>query len=404
MNKTFIVVKHEFWQTLKNRSFIILTLALPLLAILGVGIYQGVQHWYHPGAPQEEKIGYVDYTGMFGNYTTGPGVQFVLYPDEQTAKDALLAKDVKEYLVIPADYLSSGVVARYTMSREVAPSPKTTGQITDFLLSNLLAREVSPQVLDRVKSPVILASVRLNQTGEIAPNQNVVSSFVVPIVFAVLFMISIFFASGFLFQSVTEEKETRVMEILLSSVSSRQLLVGKVLGLGMAGLVQVSVWLVTLAVFSRVASSIIPSLSDLSIPASLFGWGILYFILGYLLFAALYAGIGSISATAREGQGWSTIFVLPAIVPYYFSYFIVTYPEGAVSRALTFFPLTSPITSMIRLASSAISGWQIALSLIILAGSVVLTMWLAAKIFRVFLLMYGKRPAIREIFRYIREA
>ncbi len=164
----------------ENMSFIILTLALPVLAILGVGIYQGVHYWYHPGAPQEEKIGYVDHTGMFGNYTSQPGVQFILYTDEQTAKDALLAKDVKEYLVIPADYLSIGVIARYTMSREVIPSAKTTGQITDFLRSNLLAGEVSPQVLQRVETPLLLTSVRLNETGEIAPNQDVVSTYVVP--------------------------------------------------------------------------------------------------------------------------------------------------------------------------------------------------------------------------------
>jgi ABC-2 type transport system permease protein len=217
-------------------------------------------------------------------------------------------------------------------------------------------------------------------------------------------MISIFFASGFLFQSVTEEKENRVIEILLSSVSSKQLLVGKVLGLGAAGLIQVAVWLITIIVFSQVAQGIIPALSNLSIPASLIGWGLVYFILGYLLFAALYAGVGSIGASAREGQGWSTIFVLPAILPYYFSYFIISSPESAVSRALTFFPLTSPITSMMRLATHGISAWEIALSLIILAGSIALTMWFAAKIFRVFLLMYGKRPALREIIRYVREA
>jgi len=404
MNKTFIILKHEFRQTLKNKSFIILTLALPLLAILGLGIYQGVQHWYHPGAPQEVRLGYVDQTGMFGSYTSQPGVLFVLYPDDEKAKDALLAKDIKEYFVIPADYLSSGLITRYTMSRDVAPSTKTTGQITDFLLSNLLAGEVSPQVMERAKTPMLLASVRLDETGEIAPSQDVVSSYVVPIVFALLFMISIFFASGFLFQSVTEEKENRVIEILLSSVSSRQLLVGKVLGLGAAGLIQVAVWLITIAIFSQVAGDIIPALSDLSIPASLIGWGLVYFILGYLLFSALYAGVGSIGATAREGQGWSTIFVLPAILPYYFSYFIVSNPESAVSRALTFFPLTSPITSMMRLATHGISAWEIALSLVILAGSIALTMWFAAKIFRVFLLMYGKRPALREIIRYVREA
>ena len=404
MNKVFLILKHEFWQTLKNRSFLILTLSLPLLAILGVGIYQGVQHWYHPGAPQEVKLGYIDHTGMFGNFTSEPGVQFVLYTDEETAKDALLAKDIKEYFVIPADYVSSGVITRYTTSREVAPSTKTTGQITDFLLSNLLAEEVSPQVLERVKTPVLLASIRLNETGEIAPNQDVVSSYAVPIVFALLFIVSIFFASGFLFQSVTEEKENRVIEILLSSVSSGQLLVGKVLGLGAAGLIQVAVWFITAAIFSQVAQGIIPALSNLSIPASLIGWGLVYFVLGYLLLAALYAGIGSISATAREGQGWSTIFTLPAVSPIWFNYFLINSPEGAVSRALTFFPLTSPVAAMMRLATGAISAWELALSLIILAGSVVLTMWVAAKMFRVFLLMYGKRLALREIIRYVREA
>jgi len=404
MNKAFIILKHEFSQTMKNRSFIILTLALPLLAILGVGIYQGVQHWYHPGTPQEVKIGYVDQTGMFDEYTSQAGVLFVLYPDEEKAKDALLTKDIKEYFVIPADYLSSGLVTRYTMSREVEPSGKTTAQITDFLLSNLLGGEVSPQVMERVKTPLLMASIRLNETGEIAPYQDVVSSYFVPIIFATLFIISIMFSSGFLFQSVTEEKENRVMEILLSSVSSGQLLVGKVLGLGAAGLIQVAVWLITVVIFAEVAPGIIPSLSSISIPASLIGWGILYFILGYLLLAGLSAGIGSIGATAREGQGWSTIFTLPAVAPLWFTYFIIGSPEGAVSRALTFFPLTSPVTSMMRLANHAISAWEIALSLIILIGSIVLTMWVAAKIFRVFLLMYGKRLAFREIVRYVREA
>ena len=404
MNKTFIILKHEFWQTLRNRSFVILTLALPLLAILGVGIYQGVQHWYHPGAPQEVKIGYVDHTRMFDEYISQTGVLFVLYPDEEKAKDALLAKDIKEYFAIPADYLSSGLITRYTMSREVEPSGKTSEQIRDFLLSNLLAGEVSPQIIERVKMPMLMCSLRLDGSGEVAAGQDLLSSYFMPILFAMIFMFSLFFSSGFLFQSVTEEKENRVIEILLSSVSSRHLLVGKVLGLGAAGLIQVAVWLITVAIFSEVAPGIIPALSSLSIPASLIGWGLVYFILGYLLFAALYAGVGSIGATAKEGQGWSTIFTLPAIMPLWFNYFIIGSPEGAVSRTLTFFPLTSPITAMMRLATHAISAWEIALSLVILAGSIVLTMWLAAKIFRVFLLMYGKRPALREIVKYIRES
>jgi len=404
MNKAFIILKHEFWKTVRNMSFIILTLALPVLAILGIGIYQGVHYWYHPGAPQEEKMGYVDDTGMFGNYTSAPGVQFIIYPDEQAAKDALLAKDVKEYFVIPADYLSAGVITRYTMSHEVIPSAKTTAQITDFLRSNLLAGEVSPQVLQRVESPLLLSSVRLNQAGEIAPNQDVVSAYVVPLVFGILFIIAIIVSSALMFQSVTEEKENRVIEIMLSSVSSGQLLVGKVFGLGFAGLVQAAVWFITFAIFALGARGIIPALSAISVPASLVGWGILYFILGFLLLGSISAGIGSIGATAREGQGWTSIFTIPAISPLWFNYYIINYPEGAVSRAFTFFPLTSPVASMMRLALHAIYGWEIALSLIILICSIVLTLWVASRMFRVFLLMYGKRPAFREFVRYVREA
>ena len=132
MNKTFIIMKHEFRQTFKSRSFIIITLALPLLAILGLGIYQGVQHWYHPPAPQEEKIGYVDQTGLFNGYTSQPGVQFILYPGEQQAKDALLAKGIKEYFVIPADYLSSGLITRLPHPGSQLLLPKPPNKLLTF--------------------------------------------------------------------------------------------------------------------------------------------------------------------------------------------------------------------------------------------------------------------------------
>jgi ABC-2 type transport system permease protein len=404
MKKSLIVLRHEFWLAVRNRSFVILTLALPLLAFLGFGIYEGVQHWSHPATPQDVKIGYVDQTGMFDEYTAQTGVTFVLYGTEEKAKDALLADTIQDYLVIPSDYVTTGVITRYTLSRDVQLSAGAAAAVKDFLLSNMLAGQVSPQLLERAETPMLPVSVRLDKTGETAPQQDIASSYFVPLIFGMLFIISIFFSSGFLFQSVTEEKENRVMEVLLSSVSSTQLLVGKVLGLGAAGLLQIGVWLITVKVFVEVASGSIPVLGALSIPASLLGWCIVYFILGYLLFAALYAGVGSIGATAREGQGWSTIFALPAVAPLWFSYLLLTNPESALARGLTFFPLTAPVTAMVRLSIHAMSAWEIAVSLAILAASVALTMWVSAKAFRVFSLMYGKRPAVREILRYIRES
>lgn len=404
MNKTLLILKHEFRKIVRNKTFIILTLALPLLVILGFGVYKGVQEWYHPGAPEEVKIGYVDEVGIFDEYMNQGDVLFVLYQSEDAAKQALLAKEVKEYFVIPHDYLSSGLITRYTMAREVGPAEKTKGQIASFLISNLLSGEVGAEVVERAKTPVILASIRLDESGEIAPGQDVFSSYFLPLIFAVIFIVALLFSSGFLFQSVTEEKENRMIEIILSSVSARQLLMGKILGLGAAGLLQVAVWLVTIEVFAEVASGTIPALSDLSIPASVLGWAVVYFVLGYLLFAALYSGIGSIVTNAREGQSWSTIFALPAAVPIWFNYFITSNPESALSRVLTFFPLTGPITAMIRISLNGIAPWEIALSIVILILSTLLIMWIAAKAFRVFLLMYGKRPALGEIIRYIRES
>ncbi len=404
MKKTLIILKHELRQTLKRKSFILITIAFPLLAMLGFGIYEGLQHWYQPSAPEEVKVGYVDETGQFDKYTSQDGTTFVLYSSEEEAKEDLLAEEVEEYFIIPADYLSSGLITRYTKQRELEVPDKTWRSIEDFLLSNLLAEETTPQILERAKMPMLVSTLRLDETGEIVAGQNVLIQVLVPIIFAMLFILSILFSSGFLLQSVTEEKENRVIEILLSSVSSRQLLVGKVLGLGAAGLLQIGIWLVTLKIFTEIALVNIPFLSELSIPISMLVLGIVYFILGYLLFAALCAGVGSIGSTAREGQSWSMIFTMPAIMPLWFSALIIQNPEGVFARVLTFFPLTAPVTAMMRLPIGAIPAWEIALSLAILAGSVVLAMWAAAKVFRTCLLMYGKRPALKEIVRYIREA
>ncbi|MBN1367114.1 MAG: ABC transporter permease [Dehalococcoidales bacterium] len=403
MNKSLTILRHEFLRTLKSKSFIILTVALPVLVILGLGVYQGISYLYKP-TTEVMNTGYVDQTGLFSNYTVQDGGTLIAYNSEDEAKTALLDNGITDLFVIPSDYLATGQVIRYTLSRDYELPAATVSQMKSFLLSNLLDSSVSPEIIERVKDPFFMNSIRLDDTGEIAPGQDIVSMIVVPLVFAIIFMISVFFASGFLFQSVTEEKENRIIEILLSSVSSWQLLVGKILGLGLAGLLQVAVWLATVVVFAALAPGLIPALSGLSIPISLIGWALLYFILGYLLFASIYAGVGSVGPSAKESQSLSMIFVIPAIIPYYFSYFVVTQPESVFSRILTLFPLTSPMTVMMRLPSHSIAGWELALSLIILAGSVVFGIWFASRIFRVFLLMYGKKISPRDIFKYLKNA
>jgi ABC-2 type transport system permease protein len=404
VKKTWIILRHEFRLTVRRKSFILLTLALPVLLILGYSIYQAVQHWYQPSEAGEVKTGYVDEVGIFNSYTQQGNTVFVPYSSEAAATNALLAKEIEDYIVIPTDYISTGTVTRYTLGAEVSTSSAKQQKIADFLVSNLLPVGIDPQVIERATTPATVGLVRLNENGEIISSKSEVARVLMPIVFGLLFLMSLLFSGGFLFQSVTEEKENRVIEIMLSSVSSQQLLAGKVLGLGAAGLVQVAVWFAAVRIFAQQASGSISVLAEMTVPAGLLAWALVYFVLGYLLFAALYAGVGSIGSNAREAQSWSAVFVMPALVPMWFSGLIITYPDSVFAKILTLFPLSAPVAVMVRLPNESISAWEMGLSIAILAASVAVAMWAAAKTFRVFLLMYGKRPGLKEIVASIREA
>lgn len=403
MNKTVVIIKHEFMQTIKRKSFIIYTLSIPVLILLALLIYRGYQQWYHPSViPEETKIGYVDETGIFENSFSKNSFTFIEYTSEIDVKKDLLSKEIETYLVIPKDYLSTGTIIRYSTDREIEAPEKLSTSIKNFLIINLLESKVDATILERTQNPLMMTSLRLDKNGELASEQSLLVTYLLPYIFGMLFMFAIFINSGFLMQSVSEEKENRVVEIMLSSVSSKQLLTGKIIGLGCAGLIQVAIWFIAIKLFTIFGSTNIPFLLDISIPVSMLFIGIVYFILGYLFFAALMAGLGSIGRTAREGQSWSTIFTVPAVIPIWFGALITTNPYGLLSRVLTLFPLTAPITGMMRVPANAIPVWELILSLGILLVSVVIAIWASAKIFRVGTLMHGKRPSIRDLVRYLR--
>ena len=188
------------------------------------------------------------------------------------------------------------------------------------------------------------------------------------------------------------------MEVLLSSVTPGQLMVGKILGLGAAGLVQIVVWLVsgiTLLTLINTGLEI-----SIEIPgAELALVGVLFFLLGYLFFATLMAGMGAVASTAREGSQLSVIFVLPLVVPIYGWLYIVSNPTTPFVQFLTVFPFTSPVVVMERLAVGAIGFWEVTLSLGVLALSIMAAMYMMIRVFRTYLLTYGKRPGLREVLR-----
>ena len=406
MNKTLLVVRHEFLQVVKRTSFIILTLLFPLIGFLGIGIYQIVQNVGGSSDADNPLIGYVDELGGFEGYTTQGDITFVPYETRDGATQALLADDIDEYFVIPGDYVSRGLITRYTMEQELEVSGTTQWAMRVFLQSNLLEGQTAREIADRVKSPMWLQSFVLDEEGDIASEQGGFAAFFAPMVFGFLLVMSIGMTSGFLLQGLGEEKENRIMEVLLSSVSTRQLLTGKVLGLGAAGLLQVVIWLASMMVLTRLTSETVGGeLAGIQIPDNMMILGIVYFVLGYLFFAVMQAGVGAIGSNAKESQQMSVFFILPAILPFYiFIIFLRENPDHVLSTIMTMFPLTAPMTVFLRMGLSEIPAWELALSIFLMIVSIVGGLWFSAKVFRVFVLMYGKSPNLREIIRYLREA
>jgi ABC-2 type transport system permease protein len=403
VNKTLLLIKHEFLNMVRRKTFIILTLAFPVIALLGILAAQAIPNLITPSTAIE-KVGYVDQTGSFNQTLSENNIELIPYNSENAAKKALADVAVKEYFVIGSDYLSTGVIQRYTLTTEITPSSDVEAVIKDFLINNLLQGN-SPEIIARAKNPLYINSTTLTAAGTVAPKQGGFSALILPYIFSILLMIAIFTSSGYLLQGLGEEKENRVMEILLSSISPKQLLAGKVLGLGAAGLVQIVVWLVSASFILKIASNTWGNvLGSLVVTPEFLILGIVYFVLGYLLMGILMAGLGSISTTAREGQQMSAIFTIPLIIPMYFMGIIMEHPENIIVKILTFIPITAPITVIVRLGISSIPLWELLVSITIF----VLTVWgafvLTTKLFHTYLLMYGKRPSFSEIVNSFKKA
>ncbi len=402
MNKSYLIFKHEFIHKIKSVSFIIMTLAVPVLALLGIGIYELVT-LTKPQVEETAVIGYVDEVGMFDEQTVPGFFKLVSFASKKDANQALVRKDITEYIIIPPDYTSSGTIQRYTLEKELTTPPIKVAIIKSFLTGNLLKGKVPPGIVTLIVSPLKLEVTRVTEMVDIALEQANLGNIIIPGVFSLLLSLALMFGATSLISGLGEEKESRLIEVLFSSVSVRQLLLSKVLALGLAGLLQVLIWLISAPILLSLASSSFGGLmSEIQIPGNFLVLGIIYFILGYLLFAVLSIGVGAISSNATEGGQLSLFYTLTSFAPLWFLSLLIAFPNSPVWVVLSIFPVTAPIQTMLRLGMSDIPSWQIMTSIGVLAFSIIVGLFLSIKIFRVYMLMYGKRPALGEIFRAVR--
>ena len=392
MRAALLVARRDYLTVLRSRGFLFATFIAPaLLTLLGILVF-GVIIAGLDNSAQVQRTGYLDAAGI--SSSDGP---FTRLSDAAAARAALEAGRLDAWFLIPSDYMDSGAI---TLRSRDSAGEALEGAIDDFLRANLARLADSQLSPERLARPVEL---RIRVPGRDLDSANIVGVFVLQLVYALAFFIALQTTSGYLISSVIEEKGSRMLEILVTSVSPLQLMLGKILGLGCVGLTQLGVWL-GIALTLRATRAPLPLLSDLQLPPDMLLVTLVYFLLSYFLVAAIFVGIGSISDSEMESRQLAGILTLITVLPFMAYAALITEPEGSISLALTLFPLTAPLAAIIRLNLGSLPAWQLALSLGLLFVAMVAAVLLAARMFRWSLLLTGARPSPRMLWRVLRSA
>ncbi len=420
MRHTLQVFLYELRRNLRRRGYLLTTFGVPLLALALMFVLQRVNLSSADTANQIvdametagiQRAGFIDESGLFTGAAAPAPYTDVLteYASEDEARAAIDAGEIEGYYIIAADYMDSGRV-RLALPRmsiiDVSEAP------IEALILSVLTQDEDEDVVTRIFNPSNVQATNLSitnvQAGSAEESED--ANFVLVYVFTIALMMSLFVTNGYLMQSVIEEKETRLIEILISTVRPIQLLAGKILAMGLLGLLQMLVWVGGIYLALRLVSGegtdqalgILSSLATVQLPMDILPLLIVFFVLAYTLFAALYAIVGALSNSMREGPQYAVIFTMPAVIPLYFLAVFISEPGGGLAVALSLFPLTAPIAMTIRLLVSSVPTAQILLSLALLALTVVAAMWAAGRLFRVQTLLAGQLPKLREIPRLLR--
>jgi len=418
MNKILLIIQREFLNRVQKKSFLIATIVLPLIfpAIMAVLVYVSIQQKKNA---TRQTIAYVDESGLFVPDTS----KFVfkkLATDVTAAKEAFQTSNDYGLLYIPKLELShpSGV----TLYTKVNPSPNDIGNLEGMLENRI--RELKMQhfnieqkLLDSLKTDVSIENFNVAEAGqEKRSNANVLLG--VGVACGILMYMFIFIYGAQIMQGIIEEKTSKVVEVIVSSVRPFQLMMGKIIGLASVGLLQFLIWIVLITTLSSVVLAYFglqmpqqqmmhemaasnpgmqaPQVEFLQMLSQIpFGYVIFnflfYFLGGYLLYGALFAAVGSAVDSPAEAQQFMFPITIPLLISYFGLFtFVMEDPHSTISVWLSIVPFTSPIAMMGRIAFG-VPAWQLALSMVSLIAGFAFTTWVAGRIYRVGILMHGTK-------------
>ncbi|HSJ55822.1 MAG TPA: ABC transporter permease [Anaerolineae bacterium] len=400
MNKTLAVVSYEIRATLARKAFLIVGLGLPLLA----GLIVLAMIWINrdtasapPVAAEAERdaqqvVGYLDPGGLIQVIPGDiPNARLLPYSDVTGAQAALEAGEIDGYYLIPADYLERGdltyVQLEYQPLSFTSPDHRP---IEWTLLVNLFGGDVA--AVDALANPIEVEWQQATPPGATEP-VSVDESWIaelLPNLMAFLLYMVIILPAGTLVATVTDEKKNRVMEILLSSVSTIQLIGGKIVALGLLGLLQTALWagVVWSVVYLGGEGLSIPP--GFQIPSGLLIWCFVFALLGYAMYGSMMAGLGALASDIKDSRGATMIVLSPLIVVVMFLIIIVARPDSPISIALSLFPLTSPVAMIARMTATGVPAWQPVMAAALQLLTAVLIVRTVARLFRAQVLLSGQ--------------
>jgi ABC-2 type transport system permease protein len=420
VRKVWLVVKREYLTRVRTKAFVFSTVLIPVLLlaymafIVVISTRQGGETLSIAIVDETGSLAPEIAAGLKGKLASGKPafrvdetLEMPGEPAKADLREKILRGQLNAYLLIPKDVLAGKDVEFYTKNpgdlTRIAPLRRAVGEA-------VVARRLSDQgihVKDLAKVTewveVRLVKVTLQGSTE-EGGQTLLTGFIV----AMLLYFTLIIYGISTMRSVLEEKTTRIVEILVSSVRPLHLLAGKILGVAAVGLTQYLIWTISgalLASYGAVAASAIsPSAGSfkIHIPASLLAYAVVFFLGGYFLYSALYATVGAIVSTEQDAQQMQIPIITPLVLSLILLNVIIRDSNSTVSIVLSLIPFFSPILMVFRITLQMPPLWQIALSIALLVATTAAVIWFAARIYRVGILMYGKRPSVVEIFHWLR--
>ena len=439
MNNLGIIIKREYLTRVKKRSFLLLTFLGPLF-FAALMIAPSLLMLRSEKMESKKAIVVLDESGMFEGKIENTDANTFIYENENANIDSL-KKFVFDgiydaFLYIPSTSLNIPVNAKLYSNKQIPMTlsshiEREMKQVVEH--QKLLASGIDPDIVKASKTSINVSTIRMDEeSGEKTSYAEL--EYIIGLVLALVIYFAIFLFSNQVLRGVIEEKTNRIIEVIISSVKPFELMMGKIVGIALVGLTQFLLWIVLTIGIYLVASGILigpevmtPSgtvmteeisqitettegqdimLEAVNMVQSInFGailWSFLfYFVFGYLLYAAMFAAIGGMVDNETDSNQFSTVVSLPLIVAIVCSTAMVNNPDSSLGLWLSMIPFTSPISMMIRIPFG-VPYWQVAVSLVLLILTFILITWLAGKIYRTGILMYGKKPSFKEIWKWLR--